>query len=67
MAAEALPGVSQHRTTGMTLICTDHHTDCPVHRVMHVPAVNPTLSSGFPISSHYRCPNLTVPTFTLLH
>lgn len=49
-----LPGVNQCSTPDRMLICTGH---CSVCRT--VPVVNPILSAGFPVSSHYRCSSLT--------
>lgn len=66
LTAKALPGVRHCSTTGTTLVCTDGHTVYPVHRVVHVPVANPNLSAGFPVSSHYKCSNLTIPAFILL-
>lgn len=66
VTAKALPAVSQHSTTGTTLISTACHTDCPVHKAVRVSIANPVLSAGFPISSHYTCSNFTIPTFILL-
>lgn len=40
--------------------------DYPMHRLVQVAADNPILSAAFPVSSHYRCSNLTIPTFILL-
>lgn len=51
LTAKARPGVSQHVAIGTTLICANCQTDSPVHKTVHVPAVNPNLSIGFPVPS----------------
>lgn len=48
LTAKAQPRVSQHVAIGTTLICANCQTGSPVHNTVHVSAVNPNFSIGFP-------------------